>query len=272
MTCAVLFTATMVHGATPRSAEPGDVGIQAMSLQTAPAASADKEQGDAPLFVGCPTVVLAGNGSTSQNGRAPSRNFRFARSVYLITQAELASTGLLNGAVPGSIGWRYSVAPSAATAGNLVIYLENTTDTANTKSATWTTAISSMTMVSTGGVNLPVSTSFFDIPFTGGSPFTYTGGGIYVAFDWSWAGPGAVSATVACTNVLAGGLMGNQDNTAPPATLLSSAFRPETRLTPSIGSANDRRWIWSTASAPFRRPSSVPRCFRPSSATGGRRR
>jgi hypothetical protein len=93
-------------------------------------------------------------------------------------------------------------------------------------------AISGMTVVHNASTTLPNTTAPFDVPFVGGSPFTYTGGGLYVAFDWQWAGPAAVSTVVACNVALASGFKGEQSNVSPPTTLATNSLRPETRLTP----------------------------------------
>jgi hypothetical protein len=85
---------------------------------------------------------------------------------------------------------------------------------------------------------LPNTTAPFDIPFSGAgiSSFTYTGGSLYVAFDWLWAGPATATAVVACNTALVGGANGNRtgQGTTSPTTLATTAFRPETRLTPSV--------------------------------------
>lgn len=187
----------------------------------------------------CPITVLPSNGTTSGNERAPNSNFLFGRAVYLITAAELAASGLASGASPGAIGWHYATAPGVSASGNLTVYLENTSDATNTKSDTWATAIAGMTVVHSAPTSLPDTTTPFDIPFSGGSPFTYTGGALYVAFDWSWDGPSTMSAIVACSTTLADGLRGGQSNVAAPATVSVSPFRPETRLSPTVGNAND---------------------------------
>jgi hypothetical protein len=189
---------------------------------------------DAPTVAGCPITTLVSDGSTSGNERAPNSNFLFGRAVWLITATELAANGLPSGTVPSAIGFRYATAPGVVATGSLKVYLQNTADTTNLKSTTWTTAITGMTLVHTNAAtSLPNTTAPFDITFTGGSPFTYTGGGLYVAFDWSWGGPTTVAAVVACNTALVSGLKGAQASSLP-ATIAASNFRPETRLTPSV--------------------------------------
>jgi len=190
----------------------------------------------------CAVTVVQTDGGTSISQRAPNSNALFGRAVYLVTAAEAAATGLTAGTVPSAIGWRYSTPPGVVANGTLIVYLQNTTDTTNLKSTTWATAIAGMTVVhNSASTSLPNTTVPFDIPFTGGSAFTYTGGGLYVAFDWHWAGPATTSsAAVFCNTELAGGLKGAQSNTSAPTTTIASDFRPETRLTPSSApSSND---------------------------------
>ncbi len=94
---------------------------------------------------------------------------------------QLAAAGYANGATPTSIGWNY--ATGQAGSAPLKVYLQNTADTTNTKNTTWTTTISGMTLVHNGSYAVPASGPV-DVTFTGGSPFTYTGGGLYIAIDW----------------------------------------------------------------------------------------
>jgi hypothetical protein len=189
----------------------------------------------------CPKKVLAGNGSTSGNARAPITTFRYERSVYLIRASELTAAGYANGSIPTSIGWNY-LTGSTGGSGPLVVYLQNTADVTNLKSTTWATAITGMTMVHNAVTTLPAGSGVFDITLTGGVPFTYTGGGIYVAFDWGNYTGTLGSSVILCTNVLANGLLGAQSNSAAPTTLAASAFRPETRLNGDplpVSSTND---------------------------------
>ena len=180
----------------------------------------------------CNLLVLPNDGGTSQNARCPMTRFRFARTVYLITANELAAAGYQNGSTPSSIGWTYDTAPAVSGSAPLIIYMQNTADTTNTKSTTWATAISGMTTVHNATTTLPAAAGEFDVTFSGGSPFTYTGGGLYVAFDWGqYTGTLSTTAVALCNSTgLAGGLLGQQSNTAAPTTLVASNFRPETRL------------------------------------------
>ncbi len=208
---------------------------QSLIVAGTPAVASSVPAQYAPDVVGCPVTVLPNDNSTSGNERAPIGTFLFGRSVYLITAAEASASGLTNGFSPGSIGWRYAAAPGAIATGTLIVYLQNTSDTTNNKSTTWSTAIAGMTVVhNSASTVLPNSSAPFDIAFTGGSPFTYTGGGLYVAFDWQWGGPPTGTGLVSGTSTLADGLKGEQSNVAAPETIVASSVRPETRLSPAV--------------------------------------
>jgi hypothetical protein len=217
-----------VDGRTiPQSLAPG-APVAPVPMSAAPSA---------PTVAGCVVRVLPNDGTTSGLERAPNANFLFGRSVYLITAAEAAANGLVSGTSPGAIGWHYSQAPGVTAVGTLIVYLQNTSDTVNNKSTTWSTAISGMTVVhNSASTTLPNTTAPFDITFSGGAPFTYTGGGLYVGFDWQWAGPVASSTLVACNSALANGLKGAQSSVSPPTTISAAGSRPETRLTPAVAS------------------------------------
>ncbi len=182
-------------------------------------------------FANCPLTVLPGNGSTSGNARAPSTRYRFARSTYLITAAEMAASGIQPGVMTG-IGWTTSTASGVAGAAPLKVYLELTDDSVNTKSTTWATAISTMTEVHNATTSLPATVGQYDVPFSGGTPFSYVAGkGLYVGFDWGQhTGTLSTTTVIACSNTLTNGLNGAQSTTAAPTTTAASSFRPETRL------------------------------------------
>jgi len=224
-------------------APAGDMwsGATPFSFDPAAALSSRKDAPASELLAGCPTTALPTDGSTSGNARAPLARFRGSKAVYLITAAELAASGLPSGALSG-IGWRYSTAPGVVATGTLIVYLENTTDTTFLKSTSFTTATSTMTLVHSAAATLPNTTSPFDIPFSGGTSFTYTGGGLYVAFEWLYpAGTLSTTGIVSCNTALALGLASSQTTATPPSsdTLTASNWRPETRLTPTLGFAND---------------------------------
>ena len=147
----------------------------------------------------------------------------------------MAADGFLAGTSPTFIGWTYATGGIAGSA-PLTVYMENTADVTNLKSATWATAISSMTVVHSATTTLPSARGPFDITFSGGAPFTYTGGGLYIAFDWGqYTGSLSTKAAISCNTALPNGLLGAQSSGTAPTTLTASNFRPETRLNTPTG-------------------------------------
>jgi len=204
----------------------------------------------------CPQVVLPNDNSTSGNARAPQTRNQYERSVYLIKASELAAAGYLSGSSPTTIGWNYQTGGVAGSA-PLIVYMQNTADTTNTKSTTWATAITGMTVVHNATTALPAAAGPFDINLTGGSPFTYTGGGLYIAFDWGqYTGTLGTTTVVWCNSTgLVNGLLGAQSNVSAPTTTAASSFRPETRLngatTPTAQNDATVSLIYSYGELPF---------------------
>lgn len=177
--------------------------------------------------------VLPSTTAFSGNGRAPQGASRITRSCWIITAAEMAAAGFINGDVINALGFNFRAAQSIPTTGNLNVYLENTADTTNTKSQTWATIISTMTNVSNGSVTVPAVIDVFDTEFSGGTAFTYTGGGLYLAFDYqNLMGTLSTGNSVFCNTNIAAGVMSSFTTTTTPPVMLApvSSFRPQTRL------------------------------------------
>jgi hypothetical protein len=128
---ATAFAGPGQQGQAERDLFPGFVR-GSLSLEPAPVSEPDQT-----AVVGCSAPVLVTDNGTSGNERAPTIRNRAGRSVYLIKQTELAAAGWTNGMVPAKIGWSYQVAPGLAGSGPLIVYMQNTADTTNTKSTTW---------------------------------------------------------------------------------------------------------------------------------------
>jgi hypothetical protein len=179
--------------------------------------------------------VISG-GSTSGLGRAPQGSHRFTRTHFIVTAAEMTAGGFAAGEQVNGIGFSYAAAQNIATSGNIAIYLENTTDVSNVKSTTWTTAIASMTEVSNATTTIPAIVGDYNIDFSNGSTFTYTGGNLYVAFDYqNLTNTLSMPNTARCDNQPVGGASGAATvsattTAAPTATMGRSSFRPQVRL------------------------------------------
>lgn len=196
------------------------------------------------------TSILPNNGGTSGNSRAPQGTQRYVRTVYIISAAEMAAAGAKNGIKFYSLGFNYNAGQNVATTGTIKMYLENTAEAAFGKTnLTWTNGtdgvIDKMTLVHDGSITLPTTEGPLDISLSNGNAFTYTGGALYVAFDYqNPSGTIATTGNVAlCNNTSVGGANGLRNaystTAAPTAMQYTSAFRPETRAGWSSGIATD---------------------------------
>ena len=203
----------------------------------------------APLAA-CPAIltVLPNNGSYVKTASAPLTISRFERGVYLIRASELAANGLSSGSSISGIGWNYNLPPGVAgIATALKVYLENTGNTTMRTNTDWATEIGTMTLVHNGSITLGNFFSPIDVSFsgTGTSPFTYSGGGLYVAFDFGRnnAGLAIPSATtvgvLVNTDLVPGGLYGVSTASAPTSVTTSSSDRAETRLKATSSQQSD---------------------------------
>ncbi|MFZ4548601.1 MAG: hypothetical protein ACOYN4_14240, partial [Bacteroidales bacterium] len=173
--------------------------------------------------------ALPSIGSTSGNTRAPGNTFRYQRTEYLITAAEMAASGFPVGYEVNSIGFLIGTAGATTQSGNFTVYLKNTTDVTYSLGANWD--VTGFTQTSNiANWTVPIAAGSYEVPFSGGSAFTYTGGGVYVA--WEFSNPTGTLGTTAlvalCNTNLANGLVGNRSSTAMPTALAASAFRPAT--------------------------------------------
>jgi len=173
--------------------------------------------------------ALPSVGSTSGNTRCPGNTFRYQRTEYLITAAEMAASGFPVGSEINSIGFLIATAGVGTQTGTFTVYLKNTTDATYTLGANW-----DVTGFTTACVNpswtVPIAVGSYEVPFVGGSTFTYTGGGVYVA--WEFSNPAGTIGTTAlvayCNTNIATALYGARSSTAMPTALTVSAFRPAT--------------------------------------------
>ena len=188
----------------------------------------------------CPVTAIVNQGSTSGNARAPLGNFNYSRGVYYISAAEMAASGFPVGVTIGGIQWTYSTGHNISVSGNLQVYFQNTTDASYLKGTSWATAVATMSLAHNTTSTIPVGTSF--AVTLSGTPFVYTGGALYVAFEWSNpVNPLSVGAVVACNTTIASSLASAQSNAALPTTLGASSFRPATILVPAAGAVNDAK-------------------------------
>jgi hypothetical protein len=181
----------------------------------------------AQFFQVVPNLNLQANA-----GFAPQGNFRTTRTVFLITPAEMTGSGMPTSQVLNQLRVNQSVPTNPGASGTVNIYLQNTSNTAYAKGTAWATAISTMTQVATNlPLTLPSVAGYYGMDFNT-SNFTYTGGGVYVALEWSNPS-GAITAATShlVNNTIAGIAVRAQSATfTPAATLASTSFRPTAQL------------------------------------------
>ena len=173
--------------------------------------------------------ALPENGGTSGNCRAPNNNNRYQRTEYLITPAEMAASGFTSGLNINSIGFLVQAAGVGTLTGTLNIYLMNTTNTSYSLGTTWTTT--GFTQVSTNAsYTIQVNNNAYYIVFSGLNPFTYTGSGVYVA--WEFSSPsgttGSIAATHYCNYTASSTLLYNYYGATSSTALTGSKWRPAT--------------------------------------------
>jgi hypothetical protein len=175
----------------------------------------------APSLPTTTTNVRAMNGTT---------NHVTFRGCYLLTASELSTIGT-NTAI-NAIGFFLNSGTSGtANNGNIQVYLQNTNDGSYSKGTNWTTAISPMTSMFNNTINIPTGgASTINIPFP--SDFTYTGGGLYIAFDWVTTGPfGTGLAVYQADNTMASAGAANSTTVMPASNVLTASnVRPVFRV------------------------------------------
>jgi hypothetical protein len=121
---------------------------------------------------------------TAPNG---SSSAVYHRAVWYISQYEMSRMVQTNSVIT-SFGLDIFRTGSPSATGQFSLYLQNTSDVQYNKSLTFATALTGMALTYTGNATIPASgtpaspTAAVNVNLT--TPFTYTGGGLYVAWDW----------------------------------------------------------------------------------------
>jgi hypothetical protein len=189
---------------------------------------------ETPNYDGSSTRISAPSGLNSHV---------YQRSCFLILQSELTAMALTNSVISGFGFDMRNGTGTSAISGNFTVYLQNTSDVTYNKGQTFSSILTGMTTNFTGNLTIPVSsgTTIMGVNLT--TPFTYTGGGIYVAYDWYNPGPYDATAAWTLANSTAlspGGAIGEASVGAAPATLTGTpAYRPVFRLTASNTATNE---------------------------------
>lgn len=175
--------------------------------------------------------IMAPPANSNSQLRLPNgaTDHKSLKGCHLITASELTS---LTGSVVNSIGFSLLDGASPASSGNFTIYLQNTGDATYNKGTSFTGALTGMTAHFTGVYNIPTSASASTVMFACTPAFTYTGGGIYVAYEWQETTPAVNTnstnpATYNANFISGGGLCATSFTNAglAPNTMTLSDFR-----------------------------------------------
>lgn len=165
------------------------------------------------------TTVRAPNGTSAHS---------YMRGCYIVPASELC--GMSTVAMINALGFNLvNGCGSAAVTGTIQIYLENTSDLSYQKGNTWASIIAPMTSVYNNTMTIPLTAGNTTVNLMFPSAFTYTGGGLYVAFDWYSPGPYETGPTIGnyqCATNLTFGGASQSSSSAPPASVVNTNTRP----------------------------------------------
>lgn len=179
--------------------------------------------GQATFVVTTPTL----NGNSANRLPNGTSAHTYFRGATLLRTSEVSmipvSTTL------SAVGFTTITGATAPVTGTITIYMQNTGDATFNKGTTWSGVTPGMSVHYTGTMTVPSSATTVDLPLT--TPFVYTGGGIYIAYEWQSAGPFAGTGAVWASNTdLANGCISGPSATSFPTTCSASGFRPMIRL------------------------------------------
>lgn len=175
------------------------------------------------------------NGTSSNRAPNGTSAHTTMRAMYLVPAADLA--GISTATALTSFGFNLATGAAGGAVGNFSVYLVNTASTTYSMGTTWST--SGMTMVYNGTYSVPSTATVVDLPLS--SPFAYTGGGLYVAYEYqgtSFATSPAVYNCVAVSTATQGATAASSTTTAP-TTLGNTTFRPQYRFGVANPNSND---------------------------------
>ena len=179
------------------------------------------------------------NGSTSEF-RAPNGTnlHAFQRTVMYISAAEMLPMSLSS---ITSFSFQYVHGTGTTPVpGTLTVYMVNTNDNDYLKSTTWATAITGMNTCYNGTYTVPAASGSVAVGVNFSAAFNYTGGAVYIAYDWVSTGPfSAATATYASNNTKVQCATGDASVTPAPTALGFSAFRPALLFKATNTATND---------------------------------
>lgn len=171
------------------------------------------------------TIPSVANGN-SGSGRGPINTTLFHRSAAVYKASEILPF-LSAGDTIGRLGWSILTA-GGSVSGTMKIYLVNTSDVTYSRSTTWSTLLTTptaMTQVYNGSMTIPGTVSNYTVLLS--TPFVYTGGGLYVAYDWAPTTTSGTAVIYNCNTDVTLGQWNAQGTTLPTTLNSNSTFRAQ---------------------------------------------
>jgi hypothetical protein len=180
------------------------------------------------------------NGFSTARGPNGTTGHTVMRAQYLVPASEMTA---ISGATSiNSFGFNLSAGAAGGTpaTGNFTVWLANTSSTSYTMGTTYNPSGSGLTMAYTGVYSIPSVATATTVDMTFTANFNYTGGGLYVAYEYEGLTFATNSATYNCVSMATTqGATGASASTTPPATLGNATFRPQFRFGVPNPNSND---------------------------------
>ncbi len=169
-----------------------------------------------------------GTGTTTVRAPNGTASHAYLRGCFVVPASELC--GMSTVQLINALGFNLvNGCGSTAVTGTIQIYLENTNDVSYQKGNTWAAVVAPMTSVYNNSMTIPLTAGAATVNLMFPSAFTYTGGGLYVAYDWYSPGAYETGPTIGnyqCATNLTFGGASQVSNSAAPATIVNTNTRP----------------------------------------------
>ncbi|MDI9341065.1 MAG: T9SS type A sorting domain-containing protein [Sediminibacterium sp.] len=182
------------------------------------------------------SYLIPGPINTS-NGAGVPTGFPSDTKLVLISHISAAEMASFPNNLPiHSFGFNYinGVLSSAPVTGSIQVYFQHTSDSSYQKGTNWLSAINGMSSVYNGTMTIPScpTNTYVDLPFP--SAFTYTGGAMYIAYEWTFTGPyaygSAMGMGISNSGVASSCFSATTNSTITPLTITGSVYRPTFRF------------------------------------------
>ncbi|QLA83676.1 Ig-like domain repeat protein [Acidovorax sp. JMULE5] len=195
-----------------------------------------------PMTPNSPSPQRAPNGTAA---------YTYLRAVFIVPAQELQEVHA--NVTLQSLGFLLSngtnADPGTPAQGSFRLYLQNTTDSANLKPTDWASIVAGMTEAYNGTFVIPSGNSpaTVELPTAG---FTYSGAGLYVAYEYTGTSFATQPAMYASNTSIPSSIFNISSASAmPPDLSFSSSFRPQLQLRYANPHPNDLNVEWLSGMA-----------------------